>query len=178
MSFFSVWEICTDSEQKPSGFQHVPQKSDSLIWTHDHCSDWIQGAKNTLHLFLFSFVVKFLHAILWYVQKQQQNLPISSPITRLVVHVSRPDLWSICLWTTSNMISDFWEIPLFDTFKINIYCWYFQTYAQEENRLLQHISKFEQQMEYLTKLINIINVQNLTQVKYLTCFNELMITYR
>ena len=40
----------------------------------------------------------------------------------------------------------------------------FQQYSQEDNCLLMHIGKFEQQMEYLTKLINIINVQNLTQV--------------
>ena len=37
-------------------------------------------------------------------------------------------------------------------------------FARHECQLLQHVSKFELQMEYLQRLINIISVQNLTQV--------------
>lgn len=38
-------------------------------------------------------------------------------------------------------------------------------YAKKENRLLMYIGDFNKQLDYLYKLIKIINVQNLTQVK-------------
>ena len=37
-------------------------------------------------------------------------------------------------------------------------------YAKKQSKLLKYIADFDRQLEYLYKLINIINVQNLTQV--------------
>ncbi len=41
---------------------------------------------------------------------------------------------------------------------------YVTDYAQTESSLLKHVAEFKTQMEYLQKLINLISVQNLTQV--------------
>lgn len=43
----------------------------------------------------------------------------------------------------------------------------FSDYAKKENKLLMYIGDFNKQLDYLYKLIKIINVQNLTQVKLL-----------
>ncbi|CAH1779910.1 unnamed protein product [Owenia fusiformis] len=49
-----------------------------------------------------------------------------------------------------------------------------QEYKSDDNRLLKHISNFGQQMMYLHKLINIINVQNLTQ-ENVSCLNTSLV---
>ena len=47
-------------------------------------------------------------------------------------------------------------------------------YADKESGLLRHVSSFDQQMKYLSKLINTINVQNLTQVScHLNCLDAI-----
>lgn len=45
-------------------------------------------------------------------------------------------------------------------------------YAKKENRLLMYIGDFNKQLDYLYKLIKIINVQNLTQVKQILLYYQ------
>ncbi|XP_041375962.1 short transient receptor potential channel 4-associated protein-like [Gigantopelta aegis] len=47
-------------------------------------------------------------------------------------------------------------------------------YARKESKLLKYISDFDRQLEYLYKLINIINVQNLTQ-ENVSCLNTTLV---
>ncbi|KAK2149750.1 hypothetical protein LSH36_438g02046 [Paralvinella palmiformis] len=50
----------------------------------------------------------------------------------------------------------------------------YKDYALSENCLLMHVSKFETQLDYLRKLINLINVQNLTQ-ENVSCLNTTLV---
>eukprot|EP00918_Siedleckia_nematoides_P024820 GHVU01053597.1.p1 GENE.GHVU01053597.1~~GHVU01053597.1.p1 ORF type:complete len:770 (-),score=71.82 GHVU01053597.1:2839-5148(-) len=47
-------------------------------------------------------------------------------------------------------------------------------YAKGESQLLQHVAKFEKQLEFLQRLINLINVQNLTQ-ENVSCLNTTLV---
>ena len=83
-------------------------------------------------------------------------------------HKVKPSAYSIIHRKTlqnepHRTFSTLFSMKLINVFRV-------QQYSQEDNRLLMHIGKFEQQMEYLTKLINIINVQNLTQVNFAVTF--------
>ena len=47
-------------------------------------------------------------------------------------------------------------------------------YLSSESLLLQHVARFDHQMEYLHKLINQINVTNLTQ-ENVSCLNTTLV---
>lgn len=60
---------------------------------------------------------------------------------------------------------------------IHVHCCYLTDYTRNESQLLQHVAKFEKQLEYLQRLINLINVQNLTQVRLEICDHSWLFLY-